>query len=95
MTTNRLNPVAWTEGLFLRPQHLQQHELFTEERLRYHFRAFDPFHWGIRELEVDEEALVDHKLTILRLEAILPGGTIVSYPGNAVIESRSFDPTQS
>jgi type VI secretion system protein ImpJ len=94
MTTNRLNSVAWTEGLFLRPQHLQQHELFNEERLRYHFRTLDPFHWGIRELEVDEEALVDHKLTILRLEAILPGGAIVSYPGNAVIESRSFDPTQ-
>ena len=59
MATRRLTPVAWTEGMLLRPQHLQHHDVFLEDRLRYHLRALDPFHWGIRELVVDEEALVE------------------------------------
>jgi type VI secretion system protein ImpJ len=92
MTTRRLNPVAWTEGLFLRPHHLQQHELFNEERLRCHLRTLNPFHWGVRELEIDEEALSDHQLVILRLDAVLPGGIIVRHPGNAMVESREFEP---
>ena len=33
MATRRLNPVAWSEGMFLRPQHLQQRDLFEAERL--------------------------------------------------------------
>jgi type VI secretion system protein ImpJ len=90
MTTRRLNPVAWTEGMFLRPHHFQQHDVFNEERLRYHLHSVNPFHWGIRELVIDEEALSDHRIVILRLEAILPGGTIIRHPGNAVVESREF-----
>ena len=91
MTTRRLNPVAWTEGMFLRPHHFQQHDVFTEERLRYHLHTIDPFHWGLRELVIDEEALSDGQVVILRLDAVMPGGVIVRYPGNAVIESREFD----
>ncbi len=93
MTTRRLNPVAWTEGMFLRPHHLQHHDLHTEERLRYHLQAIDPFHWGVRELEIDEEALSDHRIVILRLDAVLPGGLILRHPGNAVVETREFDPS--
>ncbi len=93
MSTNRLNPVAWTEGMFLRPQHLQHQELFAAERLRYHLDALDPFHWGVRELELDEEALSDHQIVILRLDAVLPGGAILRHPGNAFVETREFDPS--
>jgi type VI secretion system protein ImpJ len=91
MTTRRLNPVAWTEGMFLRPQHLQHQDLFAEERLRYHLHAVDPYHWGVRELEIDEEALSDNQFSILRLDAVLPGGTILRHPGNALVEIREFD----
>lgn len=92
MASERLNPVAWTEGMFLRPQHLQHRDLYAEERLRYHFHALDPFHWGVREFAVNEEALSENRLEILRLDAVMPGGTIVRYPGNAVVETREFDP---
>lgn len=91
MTTRRLNPVAWSEGMFLRPHHFQQHDLFADERLRVHLHAIDPFHWGVLEMEVDEEALSDHRFVLLRLDAILPGGVVVRHPGNAVVESREFD----
>ena len=87
----KLNPVAWTEGMFLRPQHFQHHDLFAEERLRFHLHRLDPFHWGVRELQINEEALSDHRLEVLQLEAVLPGGAIVRYPGNSVVETREFD----
>ena len=92
MTTRPLNPVAWSEGMFLRPQHLQQSELYGDARLHYHLRALNPFHWGVAKLEVDEEALNDHRVALLALDAVLPGGTIVRYPGNALVETREFDP---
>jgi type VI secretion system protein ImpJ len=77
--------------MFLRPQHFQHHDLFLEERLRYHLHALDPFHWGVRRLSINEDALSDHRLEILELEAVMPGGTIIRYPGNAVVETRQFD----
>ena len=91
--TNRLNPVAWTEGLFLRPQHLQHQDLVAAEELNYRLGVIDPFHWGIRDLEIDPEALTDHRIAITRLDAVLPGGTVIMHPGNAAVETREFDPT--
>ena len=90
--TNRLNSVAWMEGMFLRPHHFQQHDLYQEEKLHYHLRAVDPFHWGVREFEIDEEALSDNRISITRLDAVLPAGTLIRHPGNAIVESREFDP---
>jgi type VI secretion system protein ImpJ len=93
MADHTLKPVCWTEGMFLRPQHLQHEQRFAEQRLRYHLRALNPFHWGVRELVVDEEALSDNRFEVLRLEAVMPGGGIVRFPGNAVLEPREFSPS--
>jgi type VI secretion system protein ImpJ len=92
MSERKLNPVAWMEGMFLRPHHLQQQDLAADARLHYHLRSVDPFHWGIRELAIDEEALGEGRIVILRLEAVMRDGTIVRFPGNAVVETRQFDP---
>jgi len=92
MTSQRLNPVAWKEGMFLRPQHLQRQDLYVEERLNALARSLDPFHWGVRSFEIDEEALSDNRLEVLSMDAVLPGGTVIRFPGNAAIESREFNP---
>ncbi len=92
MSQRSLNPVAWTEGMFLRPQHLQHEARYGDERLRYHLHTLDPFHWGVRELEIDQDALADHRISLLHLEAVLPSGLIVRHPGNAIVEEREFDP---
>jgi len=91
LTASRLNPVLWSEGMFLRPHHLQHRDLFEAERLRYHLHAADPFHWGIRELVLDEEALSDNRFSILRLEAVMPGGTVVRFPIGATLAPHEFD----
>lgn len=92
MAGSKINPVAWMEGMFLRPQHLQQHDRYADERLRYHLQSLNPFHWGVRELAFDEEALGERRIVVTRLEAVLRDGTLVRVPGNATIESRKFEP---
>ncbi|MBW2281808.1 MAG: type VI secretion system baseplate subunit TssK [Deltaproteobacteria bacterium] len=93
MPSQRLTPIAWQEGMFLRPQHLQHHDLYSDTRLYALIRSIDPFHWGVREFEIDEEGLSDNRIEIVRLEVVLPGGQLIRYPdGNAVVESRAFDP---
>lgn len=93
MSQGRLNAIAWSEGMFLRPHHLQHHDLFSVARLNYHLRAIDPFHWGVRSFDLDDDALSDNRIVLLSLDAVLPGGHIVRYPnGNAEVQSREFDP---
>jgi type VI secretion system protein ImpJ len=91
MATGRLNPVAWTEGMFLRPQHFQQHDIYLEERLRYHLHTLNPYHYGVLELTVNEDALADHRFEIQQLEAVMPGGTVVKSSVNAVVKPRNFE----
>jgi type VI secretion system protein ImpJ len=84
------NAVAWLEGMFLRPQHLQQQTEYLEGRLHEQLRMVDPYHWGVKSIELDEEALSDHRVEIRALVAVLPDGTLVRYPGNATLETREF-----
>lgn len=93
MSESGAKGVAWLEGMFLRPQHLQQQTEYLEERLHQQLRIVDPYHWGVRVLEVDEEQLANHAFVITRLEAVLPSGVLVRYPGNATVEVREFPPT--
>ncbi len=92
MSSRKLLPVAWTEGMFLRPQHLQQQDLYNEDRVSARISAMDPFQWGVREFELDTEALSDNRIEITRLEVVMPGGAVIHYPGNATVESREFSP---
>jgi len=87
------NRVAWPEGMFLLPQHLQQLDAGADARLAYHMRMLDPFHWGVLELEIEEQALAAGQISITRLVAVLPDGTILRCPDAAPIETRKFDPT--
>jgi type VI secretion system protein ImpJ len=85
--------VAWFEGMFLQPQHLQQIESGADVRLTGQLRLIDPLHWGIAELAIDEDALCQHQIAIRRLTAVLPCGTLLRFPGDARLDVRSFDPS--
>jgi type VI secretion system protein ImpJ len=87
------NAVAWLEGMFLRPQHLQQQTEYLEGRMHDQLRIIDPYHWGVQALEIDEEALSDHRVEIRSLVGVLPDGQLIRYPGNATLETREFPAT--
>ena len=51
------NKVIWTEGMFLQPQHLQQHDRFLAQQAQMRLAATAPYGWGHLSLTLDSAAL--------------------------------------
>ncbi len=66
--------VLWGEGLFLRPQHFQQQDAYHEAQIRQALLTAQPFGWGLRSLDIDQDALSSGTLRIERIDAVLPNG---------------------
>ena len=49
--------MIWSEGMFLEPQHFQQHDRFIEHLVRSHARATEAWSWGWVAVSLDEVAL--------------------------------------
>jgi type VI secretion system protein ImpJ len=84
-------PLFWHEGLFLQPQHFQLEDLHFQSLLAPFHRLLQPHFWGIGDLEIQEAALGNRNFNLLGGEFLFPDKTYVVFPGNAVIEARSFD----
>jgi type VI secretion system protein ImpJ len=76
------NKVVWTEGMFLQPQHFQQHDRYTEYQLRQRLAATVGYPWGYTSVSLDEAALALGKLSVSSAHGVLPDGTAFSIPGN-------------
>lgn len=74
------NRVVWSEGMFLRPQHFQQHDRYLETLVDGRCRPLLAGGWGFSELQVDEALLSQGKFAILSARGILPDGTPFSIP---------------
>ena len=74
------NKVLWTEGLFLRPQHLQQQERYLENLVDRRSKALFAWGWGFETLELDEGALSLGKVSIRAAAGVLPDGTVFACP---------------
>ena len=79
------NRVAWTEGLFLRPQHFQQSERFLEKTLRDTAGQLMPYGYGFAQLTIDQELGKLGKLGLAAASGILPDGTPFEIPRDADI----------
>jgi type VI secretion system protein ImpJ len=75
--------IQWHEGMLLAPQHLQQLSQRSESLFNYYLHAVAPFFWGVRELEIDQKLLVGGILRVLRVQAIMPDGLVVSHSAGA------------
>jgi len=74
------NRVAWTEGLFLRPQHFQQAERFFERLVGATEDCTFAYRYGFAQLEIDQELAKLGKLGLARARGILPDGTPFDIP---------------
>lgn len=77
--------VLWGEGLFLRPQHFQQQDLYHEARLRQTAQTLHPYLWGVREIAWDYDALKAGRLRLEALSLIFRDGEIVDAPGSTAL----------
>ena len=60
----RLQPVIWTKGTFLSPQHLQIQDRFLESVLHFQLETLSFRPWGFRSLQIGQEALAEGSFTI-------------------------------
>ncbi len=74
------NKVVWSEGLFLRTQHFQQQDRYTEALVRGALRAGRLQTWGFAALSLDQAMLEAGRIAILSARGIFPDGTPFAIP---------------
>lgn len=78
------NKVAWSEGLFLRPQLFQQQERYLEHLAHKRAAALSPFYWGFSHVAIDAESLSLGKLVLANAAGVFSDGTPFDTPGQAL-----------
>src|SRR5690349_4822705 len=81
---SRPHPVHWSEGMFLRPQHLQSAERHARYQLKASEDWYHPFNWGVRSIDLDREALRDYRVELLACDVRFEDGTKFSIPADGV-----------
>jgi len=70
----------WTEGMFLGPQHFQQHDRFLLNTMALVSRAIGSHAHGLMEFELDTSALNEGKFALTRVSGIFSDGTPFNLP---------------
>ena len=76
----QLQPVLWTKGTLLSPQHLQTQDRFLEDLLRFRVDTLSYCAWGFRQLRLDHDALAAGSFGITAAEGIFPDGLLFDMP---------------
>ena len=77
------NRVVWTEGMFLRVQHFQQADRWTESLVGASVRDLQPHRWGIADIAFDRDLLHIGKFALTAARGVMPDGTPFAIPGDA------------
>ncbi len=77
----QLQPVLWSKGTFLTPQHLQLQDKFLEDSMNFRVQSLKFCAWGFNEVVLDQELLADGQLAISRASGIFPDGLPFDIPG--------------
>jgi type VI secretion system protein ImpJ len=72
--------VNWSEGLFLRPHHLQQADRYIENLVESRTQHVTPYPWGFAHVEVDRDLAQQSKFALRRGAGVMPDGTIFDFP---------------
>ncbi len=88
----QMQPVLWTKGVLLTPQHLQVQDQFLEDLLEFQRSALAFAPWGFARLELDRGALASGTVSLLDAAGILPDGLPFDAPGaDALPPPRSLE----
>src|SRR6185436_5217744 len=95
----QLEPVVWTKGTLLNPQHLQMQDRFLESNLQFQLDALAFRPWGFRSLRIDQEALADGTVAVSQASGIFPDGLLFDIPASdpgppARVLADAFEPDQ-
>jgi type VI secretion system protein ImpJ len=76
----RLQPVIWSKGTFLTPQHLQIQDRFIESTLQFQLESLVFRPWGFRQLSLDHGLLASGVLAIGKASGVFPDGLLFDIP---------------
>ncbi|MDE2365652.1 MAG: type VI secretion system baseplate subunit TssK [Betaproteobacteria bacterium] len=74
------NKVVWAEGLFLQPQHFQQHDRYFERLIEGRTSPLLGYSWGFVNLELNRNAMAIGKVQLTAARGIFPDGTPFDFP---------------
>lgn len=77
-----MQPVLWTKGALLSPQHFQTQDRFLEDLLEFQLSALTFCPWGFQRLEIDREALAAGSFALSVAAGVLPDGLMFDMPGS-------------
>ena len=77
--------VAWKEGLFLQPQHLQQADRYVEKLIQSRTEVITPYPWGVSEMVVDRDMAQQGRFGLRIVTGIMPDGTPFDAPNAAAL----------
>jgi len=62
--------------MFLTPHHFQQSDRHAHSSLQFRIESISSYYWGLTDLELNRESLVNGRFSIVRCGGVFPGGTI-------------------
>ena len=74
------NRTVWSEGMFLRPQHFQQHDRYIETLVKERCGNLTPYDWGVKKIAIDQRQLAMGKFALAECSGIFPDGTPFNLP---------------
>jgi len=74
--------VIWSEGMFLRPQHFQQHDRYIESLVHGRCGGLRAFDWGFGALKLERGQLAIGRLALADCRGVFPDGTPFAMPDN-------------
>lgn len=81
----QLQPVLWTKGVLLSPQHLQMQDRYLEDLLSFRLGALAFRAWGFHKLEIDREALGGGAFAVTAAGGIMPDGLLFDAPASDAV----------
>jgi type VI secretion system protein ImpJ len=72
--------VLWSEGLFLRPHHLQQNDRYHEHFVDSRVRHLVPYSYGFGMIEIDRDLAQQSRFALRRAVGVMPDGTPFDAP---------------
>jgi type VI secretion system protein ImpJ len=79
------NRVIWNEGLFIKPQHFQQQQRYTEYLLDERINAVSLYLYGVNNLRISPEHLSYGSIAIESATGVMPDGTVFKIPQEDIL----------
>lgn len=75
--------VVWSEGMFLRTQHFQQHDRYVERLVSRRVGGLVAHGWGVESLQIDRDLLAIGKFALSSGHGVMRDGTPFALPEDA------------